>query len=164
MNFDNSKTIISMRIKLFFATVLFLTYILLAFAAGVIKFPLLGMGETFWTIILTICYLIVVFIPMFLSYQYIYFSDDEEKITFRYFTAGIAGGRKNSVEINKNVFSGFQIDKKFFGLVKTITLYQRSRQGTAKYPPIYISALNREQISRITRSLNMYLNEQGQNS
>jgi hypothetical protein len=158
MTFDNSKTIISIRIKLFVATVLFLAYILLTYAAGVIKFPLLGISETGWTIILTACYLVVVFLPMYLSYQYIYFSDDdEEKIIIRYFNAGIMGGRKNSVEIRKKLFSGFQVDKKFFGLIKSITLYQQTKQGKAKYPPVYISALNREQIARVTRSLNSYL-------
>lgn len=163
MTFDNSKTIISVRIKLFIATVIFLAYILLAFAANVIRFPLLGMGETAWTVILTICYLIVVFLPMYLNYQYIWFSDDDDKIIIRYFNAGILGGRKNSVEINKNTFSGFQIDKKFFGLIKSITLYQSTRQGKAIYPPVYISALKREEIAKITRSLNSYLNQPVQN-
>jgi len=43
MTFDNSKTITGFRIKLFAATVIFLGWLLLAFAARVIKFPMLGM-------------------------------------------------------------------------------------------------------------------------
>ena len=53
MTFDNSKTIISLRIKLFAVTVIFIAYLILAYAAEIIKFPLLGMSDTVWTIILT---------------------------------------------------------------------------------------------------------------
>ena len=52
MTFDNSKTIISLRIKLFGATVLLLAFIVLTYIAKMIKFPLLGMSDTTWTLIL----------------------------------------------------------------------------------------------------------------
>ena len=154
MTFTNSKTIIGIRIKLFAATVLFLGYLLLAFAARVIKFPLLGMEETAWTLIITGCYIFVFFIPMILNYQYIYFSDDGNNIVFRYFIAGIIGGKKNSIEINKNTFAGYTLEKKLFGLDQSITLYQKLKEGQAKYPPVHISALTREERQKIFRSLN----------
>ena len=94
MIFNNSKTIISLRIKLFGATVVFLTYIVLTYVAKMIKFPLLGMSDTTWTVILVGIYLIIAFMPMYLSYQYISYSDDTEKIVLRYFSAGIVGGKK----------------------------------------------------------------------
>jgi hypothetical protein len=154
MTFDNSRTIISQRIKLFGVTVVFLTFIVLTYIAEMIKYPLLGMGETAWTLILTVLYLMYVFMPMYLNYQYIYFSDEGENIILRYFTAGIVGGRKNSIQISKNTFSGFRIDKKLGGLVQSITLSQKYREGVAKYPPVYISALSREEREKIIRALN----------
>ena len=156
MTFDNSRTIISLRIKLFAATVIFLAYIALTYAARLIKFPLLGLSETAWTVILTVCYLVVVFIPMYLSYQFIHFSDDGENIVFRYFNSGIVGGKKNSVEIDKRTFSGYKVDSKLFGLIQSLTLFQRLKGGVAKYPPIYISALNKEEKAKVIRSLNSY--------
>jgi len=156
MTFDNSKSIISFRIKLFIATVIFLGYLLLAFAAGVIKFPLLGMDETFWTVIIAACYIFIVFIPMMLNYQYVYYSDDGNNLVFRYFNAGIVGGKKNSIEINKKTFSGFTLEKKLFGLNQSITLYQNLKEGKAKYPPVYISALTHEQKAKVIRSLNSF--------
>jgi hypothetical protein len=77
-------------------------------------------------------------------------------IVFRYFNAGIVGGKKNSVEINKNAFAGYKTESKFFGLSKSIILYQKLGQGVAKYPPIYISALSREQRNKLFSSLNSY--------
>jgi len=154
MTFDNSKTIIGFRIKLFAATVIFLGWLLLAFAARVIKFPMLGMEETAWTLILASCYMLYLFVPLILNYQYIYFSDDGNNLVFRYFTSGIIGGKKNSIEIDKSTFSGYTLEKKLFGLNQSITLYQLIKGRKAKYPPIYISALKREEKARVLRSLN----------
>jgi hypothetical protein len=156
MTFDNSKTIISLRIKLFAATVVLLAYIAMAFVVKLIKFPLLGMSETMWTVILVAIWVILAFLPMVLNYQFISYSDEGEFIIFRYFTAGIVGGKKNSVEINKSTFSGYKIEKRFLGLIQSITLLQRFQQGVAKYPPIYISVLTGEEKMKIIKSLNTF--------
>ncbi len=155
MTFDNSKTIIGMRIKLFGATVLLLAYLAMAFVIRMIKFPLLGIGETALTLVLISIWLVLAFIPMILNYQFISFSDEGDLIIFRYFTAGITGGRKNSVEINKSSFSGYKIETKFFGLIDSIVLMQKLQGGIAKYPPIYISALSRQEKAKIINSLNL---------
>lgn len=154
MTFDNSKTIISLRIKLFGATVIILAYIVLTYIAEMIKYPLLGMSDTTWTLILVGLYLAYAFMPMVLNYQYIYFSDDGESIIFRYFTAGIVGGRKNSIEISKKSFTGYKNEVRLFGMIQSITLYQKFQEGVAKYPPVFISALSREERAKIFRSLN----------
>ncbi len=160
MTFDNSKTIISLRIKLFGATVIILAFIVLTYIAKMIKYPLLGMSETEWTLILVGLYMAYALIPMVLNYQYIFYSDEGENIVFRYFTAGIAGGRKNSIEINKRSFSGFKIDVRFFGLIRSITLFQKIQEGTAKYPPVYISALSSGEANKLLKSLNQYITKE----
>jgi hypothetical protein len=154
MTFDNSKTIIGLRIKLFGATIVFIAYIILAYFSKTIKFPLLGMSDTAWTLILVAVYLFMAFLPMILNYQFIFFSDDSEKLVFRYFSSGIVGGKKNSIEIDKRSFYGFKLEKKLFGLIQSITLLQKFQEGVAKYPPVYISALSREEKDRIIKSLN----------
>jgi len=156
MTFDNSRTIISLRIKLFGATIVFLAYIALAYVAKILKFPLLGMSDTVWTVILVGIYLFVAILPMVLNYQFVFFSDDTEKIVFRYFTAGIVGGRKNSVEIDKRSFGGYKIESRLFGLVQSIILFQRFKEGVAKYPPVYISALSGAERAKLIKALNLY--------
>ena len=156
MTFDNSKTIISVRIKLFGATVVFLAFVVLTYVAKIIKYPLLGMSDTVWTVILAGVYLFIAFLPMYLNYQFIHFSDEGEYIIFRYFTSGIVGGKKNSVEIAKKTFSGYKIESRLFGLIQSITLTQQFNEGVAKYPPIYISALSQEEKAKVIRSLNLY--------
>ncbi len=156
MTFNNSRTIISLRIKLFGATVVFLTFIVLTYVAEMIKYPLLGLSDTAWTLIFVGLYLFFAFLPMFLNYQYVSYSDEGDTIIFRYFTAGVVGGKKNSVEINKKTFSGFKTDSRYFGLIQSITLFQQFNEGVAKYPPIYLSALKREDRAKIIRSLKVY--------
>jgi hypothetical protein len=156
MTFDNSKTIIGLRIKLFGATVIILAYIVLTYIAQMIKYPLLGMSDTAWTLILLGLYFGYALLPMVLNYQYISYSDESENIVFRYFTSGIIGGRKNSIEINKNAFSGYKTESRFFGLIQSITLFQKFQEGVAKYPPVYLSALSKEEKSKLFRSLNQY--------
>jgi hypothetical protein len=154
MTFDNSKKIISLRLKLLGATILFLSYMVLTYAARMIKYPLLGMSDTAWTLILVAIYLFIVFLPMILNYQFISFSDEGEKIVLRYFSTGMAAGKKNSVEIEKKVFAGYETKSRFFGLIQSITLYQQLKEGVAKYPPVYLSALSREEKTKVFRSLN----------
>jgi hypothetical protein len=156
MTFDNSKTIINLRIWLFFATILLIAWIIVVFAAKMIPFPLLGLSDTAWTLILVGIYLIILFFPMVLSYQYFWFSDDEEHIVIRYFFAGMVGGKKNSVSISKRTFAGYKLEKKKLGLDKSIILYQKIGQGIAKYPPIHISALSKDQKYKLFSLLDQY--------
>ncbi len=153
MTFDNSKTIIRGRIRLFTATVILLGYMVLAYVAGIIRFPFMGLSDTLLTMILVGIYLFIVIYPMVLNYQYISFSDDEDKIVFRYFFSGIIGGKKNSVEIKKSDFAGYRRDKKLFGLIQSVTLFHQLPQGVAKYPPVYISNLSARERGRLLNSL-----------
>jgi hypothetical protein len=156
MTLNNSKSVINLKIIRRLSIIIFLAYLVLAFAAGIIKFPLLGMSRLTWTIIILIIFLMIVLLPVILNYHYIYFSDEGENIIFRYYSTGFISGNKNSVEINKRTFSGFTLKKKFFGLMQSITLYQRIKGGVAKYPPVYINLLKREEKVKILKSLNSF--------
>jgi hypothetical protein len=101
-------------------------------------------------------WVILAFIPMVLNYQYISYSDDGDFIVLRYFTAGLVGGKKNSVEIKKTSFAGYKTETRFFGMIRSIILYQKFQEGVAKYPPVYISALSREEKDKVFRSLKLH--------
>jgi len=156
MTINNSKSVINLKIIRRISIILYLTFLLLAFVASIMKFPFLGISKTVWTVLFTACFLIIIFLPVLLNYQYIYFSDEGDTIIFRYYASGLIEGKKNSVEIGKKTFSGFTLDKNFFGLIQSITLYQRMKEGVAKYPPVYISALKRQDKESILESLNSY--------
>jgi hypothetical protein len=156
MTLNNSKTIVNLKIRARAAIILYLTYLILAYAAGIIKFPVLGLSSTAWTIILTVCFFVIILFPVVLKYQYVFYSDDGNDIVLRYFSTGVVAGNKNSVEINKKTFTGLKIEKEFFGFVQRLVLFQRLKEGVAKYPPIYLSALNRSQKQKLISSLTSY--------
>lgn len=157
MTFDNSRTIINFRINMFFATILLIAWLVVVYAAEIIKFPLLRMNDTVWTLILVGIYLVIVLVPMVRNYQFVFFSDEGENIVFRYFFTGIAGGKKNSISISKNTFSGYRYEKKYLGLIKSLVLQQKIGQSVAQYPPVYITALSGEQRKKLFRSLDQYI-------
>jgi len=157
MTFDNTKQIISIRIRLFIATVLILAYLAVTYLIGRIKFPVLGLSETAWTIILIAIYLIIFFIPIMLNHQFISYSDDDENIVIKYFNAGIGGGKKNSIRIYKTAFAGYKTESRLFGLDKSLILYQKVGQNVVKYPPVHISALSKEQRNKLIKSLNDHI-------
>lgn len=156
MTFDNSKTIIGFRIRLFFVTVIALAWIAIVYLIKLIKFPLLGIDDGIWTLAIIILWGIVAFLPVIRNFQFVFFSDDGENIVFRYFNAGIVGGKKNAVEINKRAFAGYTAETKIMGLSRSIILYQQVGQGTAKYPPVHITALNRDQRDKLFHALDSY--------
>ena len=157
MTFNNFKNIIGLRIRLFAITVILIVYLVLTYVAQIIKFPILGISDTVVTIILVSVYGFLVFLPMHINFQYVSYSDEDDKISFRYFTSGIIGGRKNSVEIDKRNFSGFEVKSEFFGLKRSIILFQNFREGVAKYPPVFVSGLTRKEREKVIRSLSQYV-------
>ena len=157
MTFNNFKNIIGLRIRLFAITVVLIVYLVLTYVAQILKFPILGISDTVVTIILVSVYGFLVFLPMHINFQYVSYSDEDDKISFRYFTSGIIGGRKNSVEIDKRNFSGFEVKSEFFGLKRSIILFQTFREGVAKYPPVYVSGLTRKEREKVIRSLSQYV-------
>jgi hypothetical protein len=156
MKLDNSKTIIGSRIKLFVVSILFIVYIILTYAAKYFKPNLFGWSHDMWTIIFVGIWIFIMFLPIWLNHQYISYSDDDELIVFRYFTSGLFGGGKNSIEIDKRTFAGYKTEKQLLGLSLSITLYQNTKKGIAQYPPIYITALNKKERVKVFRSLNQY--------
>ncbi len=94
MTINNSKSVINLKIVRRTSIIIYLMFLVFTFAAMLIKFPLLGMSKTVWTILVTTCFLIIVFVPLLLNYQYIYFSDEGDMIIFRYYSAGFIEGKR----------------------------------------------------------------------
>ncbi len=156
MTFDNGKTIIRLRIRLFIATLLMLVYVYVVYYGKQLRFPVFGIEESLATLVLTAAYLLLAFLPLLLKYKYIYFSDDGSSIIFRYYSVGLFSGSKNSVEIPKEEFMAYKIKKNLPGLVSSILLYRRMKNTVASYSPIYISSLSKKEIKKIQTALNKY--------
>ncbi|MEA1886656.1 MAG: hypothetical protein U9N72_05555 [Bacteroidota bacterium] len=156
MTFDNSKTIIKIRLRLFIATILMIAYIFLVYFGEQLRFPIFGIKEHHATLTLVAAYLLLTFMPLIFKYRYIYFSDDGQHIIFRYYSVGFLTGKKNSVEIPKSEFLGYKLIKEFPGLTKSIQLYRLMGNKKASYPPIYVSSVSKSKLGKIKAALDKY--------
>lgn len=156
MTFDNSKTIISLRLRVFIATILLIIFIFFAFLEKKINFPVLGLGVDAWTIIILLVYATLAFYPLALKYKYFYYSDDGPNLVFRYYPVGLFAGKKNSVEIPKNEFSGYKIEA-YFLLFKKITLSRKIDRRIAQYPEIHLGSLRKNELIKLASSLDSFL-------
>ena len=76
MTFDNGKTIIRLRLRVFIASILLIIFIFFAYLEKDLRFPVLGLGEGAWTALVLGLYIILAFYPLALNYKYFYYSDD----------------------------------------------------------------------------------------
>lgn len=156
MTFHNGKKIVFFRLLSLVTTVIFVIYILLAYFARVLTRYVPSDTLDFSTIIVTLLYLTSVLWPIIRQYRYIYFSDDGNSVILRWYSVGLISGESKSIEIPKNSFAGYQIEKKLFGSYQYITLYQYFQNRRAGFPAVSVNALSVKQIKKITEILERY--------
>lgn len=88
--------------------------------------------------------------------NYIFYSDNGEKITFKFYSLRPFAKKRQSFEIAKSTFIKFETEKILFGLKESIILYQRIKNKTAKYPPLSISSLTKKEKEQLFASLIAY--------
>ena len=153
MIIDSRKTTIGVKIK---KRVLILILIVTATIFLVFNFyhhSYLGItGWGYIAILSGICILYLL-VGVVRDYHYFYYSDQSLKLVFRYYSVASLVKKPNTIEIKKNEFSKFQIEKGLLGLRKYLILYQNTPKGVAKYPPISISMLKKAQEKDLSESL-----------
>lgn len=155
MTFDNGRTIIALRLRLFLATVLLIVYIYFVFFGKELKFPVLGLESNVWTIIVMSLFIIIAFYPLALNYKFLYYSDDGPDLVFRFHPVGIFGGKRNSIEIPKADFAGYKVESYLLGF-KIIKLSRKIDKRIAQYPPIHLSALYKKEVKKLFSSLDFF--------
>ncbi|QIA09543.1 hypothetical protein [Draconibacterium halophilum] len=92
------------------------------------------------------------------DYQYIEFSDDNNKIVLKYYKVVSLGGKSyNSIEFPKYRLRKIYFENSFFGKLSDLTLIIKTNRGTAEYPSVSLAGLNFEDRKRIQESLNSIL-------
>jgi|AntAceMinimDraft_14_1070370.scaffolds.fasta_scaffold08481_4 hypothetical protein len=97
-----------------------------------------------------ILFMVFVFIK---NYCFIYFVSDGPKIILRYIPLKPLSAGNYSIEIPKKDFVKVELVKKFFGLSKTLVFYVRSQQSVAKFKPVSVTILTKQQINEIVNDL-----------
>ena len=156
MTIDIKRTVIKKKLRSFFTTILVLLIIVVVLFTNIYKEEMLKVDKVLITVIIGVLYLLTILFNVIREFNYIYYSDDGEKIVFRYFSLSVFTQKKNSIEIPKRLFAGYKLEKSFAGLREKIVLLQKLENRIARYPAVSITALDSQQKKSIINSLNKF--------
>jgi len=154
MQFDNKNKVMKLSMRRYIILVLFTIIIGLLVFTRLLDKPVWGIDKTTAILIVVIAYLIYVMITYTKNYQYILYSDEGDKIMFKFVSLRPFDNKRNVIKIPKNIYYGYKIQKSFFNQQEAIILMVQSKQGVAKYPPISITALTSKKKNILFSSLN----------
>ena len=76
------------------------------------------------------------------DYQYVEFSNDDDKIMLRYYKAIRLGGTNySSIEFPQAMLKNFEFQNSLFGKMSDLTLLVKTKRGLAEYPTVSLSAV-----------------------
>ncbi len=159
MIIENKNTTVRINQTRLILLIVFIPLILVLSTTNIFGRSILGMDKYYWVAFIALAYLIYNIYEYIKDFNYIYFSDEEEKLIFRYISLRPLQGRRYSIEIEKDKFYAYKIVRAFFNINKYIILYINTPQGIAKYPPISITALKPDEYNQLKKTLNQYANK-----
>lgn len=116
----------------------------------------LGLDKYNWSILIAALYLIAIVAESFLQFNYIYFSDENNRLVLRYFSLGYFNRMKKSIEFPTDELLSYQIYEYMYGLKKRIVLHRIRNQKEAKYSPVSLSILSKEEYTQLLKTLDSY--------
>ncbi len=156
MKIDNQKNIYRIWLRKMAFTIVFTASIITVMFLKVFDHPESPITKYHVIIAISAVFMIISAIGILRNPYYFYFDDSKDVLVFRYYPVGIFNSRKNSVQIPKQQFVKFEIEKYFFGLEEKLILYQNYRNKVAKYPPITLAALDKADCEKLKNMLQRY--------
>jgi len=116
-------------------------------------------GFTKYHIIIVVCgiYLIINVINYLKRPYFVSYNDQGDMLVIRYYPVSMFTSRKNSIEIPKQQFLKYDLKPFLFGTQHYLILQQRFRGKEAKYPPVSLSALEKQDRLKLLQSLDKYV-------
>jgi hypothetical protein len=94
------------------------------------------------------------------DYQFIEFSDENNKIRLRFYKAiGFGSPKFNEIEFPHHVLKDAFFDNSIFGKMSDLTLAVRTKRGVAEYPSISLSAVSKADRQKIFNALDRLLSQ-----
>lgn len=146
------KTQIRRFITLFTCAIAIITVVLV----GDRNNTVLGLNKYSWALIIGLIYIIALVLESLLELNYVYFSDEKDDLVLRYFSMSVFNRKKNSIEIPKDAFAGYEFTRSLMGYKKSIKLIQRFKREDAKYPMVSLSGLNEKEFELLLSTLDKY--------
>ncbi len=153
MIIDNNRKSISLRLRKLMAMLFTGALIIIVYFTDILQSPGSWFTKHHLAGFFLLLYVLYYLFDYMLEHNYIYYSDMGDKIVVRYYSLRPLESSQNSIEIPKSEFHDFRITRSFLNLKERIVLFQNTRRGIAKYPPISITALNKAEKEKLMSSL-----------
>ncbi len=102
---------------------------------------------------LSVIFLVFYWFQYKMEYNYFYFSNNNKNLVFKFYSLRNFYGKPKTIEIAKMSFMKYDITTSFFNKKESLVLYQKTAKGVAKYPPISLTLLNKNQKTELKRAL-----------
>lgn len=158
MKFDNKGDYERLRGQLAVVTIVFATLI----AAGVLYdfyeqylFPIPSWIYSLFFAVLFVLYLIY---RHHKRYQIIIYDDEEapQHIILKFYSMTSFAPKYNMVKIPKNSLVKIEIQKAFYNRRDELIIYQKVKEGIAKYKPISLTGLNKQNKQLLLETLDSF--------
>ncbi len=157
MKLDNRSNTYKVWFRKFLSTVVLMLLLILVGYTDYFKTPVLGVDKTWYLVVIGIFYIGLSMVNFLVKPNFVFFSDNGDKIVLRYYPMRIFNQKKNSIEIPKNSLVSWEIKKFLFGTCEMLFLSGRFKTGIAKYPGVSLSAVNRKDREKIKSALEVYV-------
>ncbi|MCF8380325.1 MAG: hypothetical protein K9H49_12150 [Bacteroidales bacterium] len=155
MQFDNKKRTYRVWLQKFVTLIVIIPFLLTFSFSHYFDKPFWGIDRVFWILFFVLIWASVIVYHRVTKPHFIFYSDRGNKITIRYFPIRPFNQKKHSIEIPKDKFVRYEIEKgKAFD---SLVLYQNFKKGVGRYPSIPLSAVSREDLKSLKTSLNQHL-------
>ncbi len=156
MQIDNQRNTYRIWLSRLVLTIVFTLAILVIMFLPWFDLPDSTVNKYHLIILLALIYIIINLYNYLRRPYFVSYSDQSEMIVVRYYPLSLFTSRKHSIEIPKQQLIGYELHSFLFGTQQRLVLIQHFRNRTAKYPPISLSAMDREDRERMLQSLDRY--------
>ena len=159
MKLDNQRNIYRIWLRKMVFTILFTAAVIVVMFVVPFEEDGEGLNKYHLIIAISVVFIILSVIGIYRNPYYFYFDDRHDTLVFRYYPSALFNSRKNSVQIPKQNFVKYETQKFFMGREEKLILHQHFRNKVAKYPPISLSAVDKEDVVKLKKALDHYSQE-----
>ena len=149
MIIDIQRTVIKTQLRRFVSLILFFLGIIVVLLINGWGGEVWGMNSHSLALWIGLVYVFSLALESIFELNYIYYSDQGGTIIFRYFSMSVLNRKKNSIEIPKEEFGGYEVHTSLWGLKKKIVLFHRYKGQNAPYPAVSITGLSKEEFKNM---------------
>jgi hypothetical protein len=145
MIIDNTTAVIKDRKMMYLLAIGLIIVLSIILFSDFFDDPVLGISREYYILFFCLLYILINVYRFMLNMNYIHFDSENGKISIKYYSLRPFMQQRKAIEIPKNSLIKFELKKTLLGLKESLILYQQINKKIAKYPPISIAALKKDE-------------------